>query len=138
MWFGIEVAYRRAILRVHWLRSAEGGRKANTGAVMMSRRSHTALCFTSLLVVGVGFTLVGLLVIPILPAFQLDAVLSEAELRDDKVREATMALLRRAVGNGWILWTVAGLLVVMLSATGLYCERQRVRGGAQNSNVLGR
>jgi hypothetical protein len=81
-------------------------------------------CFKVLLVVGLLLLLFGLLVVPVSPYFQLDAVLTKAELADHENRQATLELLNRASGNQWLLWSVAGTLVSSLSAIGLWNCRQ--------------
>jgi hypothetical protein len=82
------------------------------------------LCFAVLLAVGVGLMLVGLVVVPLSPHFQLDAVLTPAELADEVKREATLGVLKRASGNQWLLWTGAGGVVVFFSAVGLRAARE--------------
>ncbi len=69
--------------------------------------------------IGVLFMLVGLIVVPILPYAQLDAVLTRSELADPAKRADTLALLKKASGNQWLLWTVGGLAVTAVSAIGL-------------------
>lgn len=88
-----------------------------------NRSALTRLCFTALLVVGIGLLLVGMFVVPYLPYVQLDVVLNKVELADDEKKLATLALLKRANGNAWLSWSVAGLLVAGLSAIGLCSSR---------------
>lgn len=57
---------------------------------------------------GLLFIGFGLIVLPILPAAQLDVVLTPAQLRDDALREQTLAMLQKAGGNQWLLWVTAG------------------------------
>ena len=76
-------------------------------------------CFKALFVVGMGYLLIGMFLVPYLPYFQLDAVLTKAELADQGKRQATLELLKRASGNQWLFWSVAGALVSSLSAIGL-------------------
>lgn len=73
-----------------------------------------------MLAVGVGFVAIGLVVIPVLPYFQLERVLSPAELADKSKSAATLALLERAAGNTWLFWSLGGLFVIVLSAVGLW------------------
>jgi hypothetical protein len=84
-------------------------------------------CFAILLAVGIGLLLLGLAVEPITPAITLDRVLTSKELTDPAKRESTMALLKRAQGNRWLLWSLAGLLVVAPSGVGLWATRGRGR-----------
>jgi hypothetical protein len=88
-----------------------------------NRSALTRLCFTALLVVGIGFLLIGMFTVPYLPYFQLDAVLNKVELADEEKKLATLTLLKRANGNAWLIWSVAGLLVSGLSAIGLWSSR---------------
>ena len=56
-----------------------------------NRSALTRSCFTALLVVGIGFLLIGMFVVPYLPYFQLDAVLNKVELADEEKKLATLA-----------------------------------------------
>jgi len=87
--------------------------------VRTSQERICRICFGILLAVGTGFVFVGLLVVPILPLFQLDAVLSPSELADPVKRDATRALLEKAAGNQWLFWVAGGLVVTCTSAIGL-------------------
>lgn len=90
---------------------------------MVLQRSRLAtLCFILLLIIGLGFLLIGLFAIPMLPYFQLDAVLTPADLADQSKKEATLAVLKRAGGNAWIFWSGGGLLVVCFSILGLWAS----------------
>ena len=77
------------------------------------------ICFGLLLAAGIGFLLVGLVVVPVLPYFQLDAVLTRTELADRQKSDATLVLLKKAAGNQWLFWSAAGLVVTVTSAVGL-------------------
>lgn len=88
---------------------------------------HAALvrnCLVAQLCAGLILIVVGLAVIPVLPLFQLDRVLTPAELHDPAKREATFALLRHAQGNEKWLWTIAGLVVASSSGVGLWGLRR--------------
>jgi hypothetical protein len=61
-------------------------------------------CFGVLLAVGIGFLFVGLVVVPVLHYFQLDAVLTRRELADRQKHHATLVMLKRAAGNQWLFW----------------------------------
>ena len=78
-------------------------------------RASLAAC----LAVGIGFMLVAVLLVPALPHFQLDAVLTPQQLADIPTRDTTLALLQKANGNAWLLWFVAGLAVASCAGTGL-------------------
>ncbi len=84
-----------------------------------SRERTCRACLGVLLATGVFFLVVGLLVVPVLPHIQLDAVLSPGELADPAKRAATITLLQKASGNQWLLWTAGGLAVTVVSAVGL-------------------
>lgn len=89
------------------------------------RLSIACICFGLSLTAGAGLAVVGVFVIPALPYFTLDAILTPEELADDAKREATLSLLHRANrNNGWLLWTAAGLFVGVLSAIGLWSLRE--------------
>lgn len=74
--------------------------------------------------VGVCFMLVAVLLVPVLPHFQLDAVLTPQQLADVETRDATLALLKRASGNTWLFWFVAGLVVTGCAVVGLVASRR--------------
>jgi hypothetical protein len=81
------------------------------------------ICFGVLLALGVGLLVMGLLIVPVLPHFQLDVVLTPAELADTHKREATLRMLRIAIGNQWLFWTGAGLVAICASSIGLWTMR---------------
>jgi len=85
------------------------------------RQSHARLCFTALLVVGIGFMLIGMF-LAVLPYTQLDHVLSPEEFTDKAKRAATLAMLKRAGGITWLLWSLAGLVLAVLSLLRLRSE----------------
>lgn len=93
-----------------------------------SREKTRRTCFGVLLAVGVGFLFLGLTVVPRLPYFQLDTVLSPSELADPHRRAETLALLQRASGNEWLLWVAGGLVVVVASGIGLRTSRSPTCG----------
>ena len=64
------------------------------------------------------------LLVPALPYFQLDAVLTPQQLADVQTRDATLALLKKASGNIWLLWFVAGLAVTSCAGIGLAAARR--------------
>jgi hypothetical protein len=78
------------------------------------------ICFGVLLALGLGLLAAGLAVVPILPHFQLDAVLTREELTDAPKRAAMLALLKNANGNLWLFWAGAGLVAICASALGLW------------------
>lgn len=84
------------------------------------RAMITRSCFVALLVVGLGFLLIGMAVEPFMPVFALDRVLTPEELADPEKRQATQALLERAQGNRWLIWSLAGIIVAVLSGVGLW------------------
>jgi hypothetical protein len=81
------------------------------------------ICFGVLLALGVGLLVMGLIIVPVLPHFQLDVVLTPAELADTQKREATLRMLRMATGNQWLFWTGAGLVASCASSIGLRAMR---------------
>jgi hypothetical protein len=92
------------------------------------------VCFSALILVGVGFLAMGLLVRPNRPHFQLDAVLTPEELANDEERQATPTLLKKLArgNNNWIFWTVSGALVTAVSTFG-----QWMLFGIEKSNGSG-
>lgn len=76
-------------------------------------------CFAGLLVFGTLILAVGAFVEPRLPYLQLHRVLTPEELQDESKRAATLAVLKKARGNGWLFWSSVGFLVVSLSVVGL-------------------
>jgi amino acid transporter len=101
-----------------------GGSAQELQSVRFSREHICQICFGVLLLVGVGFLFVGLAVVPLLPHFQLDAVLSPGELANPDKRDATLSLLKKAAGNQWLFWAAGGLVVTCTSAIGLWAALQ--------------
>jgi hypothetical protein len=89
--------------------------------VIRSPERVCLVCFTILFLTGGLFLLIGLIVVPARPHFQLDVVLTQEELADKTTRDATLSLLKRLneSSNEWRLWTLGGLLVTLTSAIGL-------------------
>jgi hypothetical protein len=87
------------------------------------------ICLAAQLIVGLLLLVVGIFVMPYMPYFQLDRVLTPTELADDNKRTATLEMLRKASGNQWLLWTIAGTTTVVLSVLGLLSLSQIVRAG---------
>ncbi len=83
------------------------------------------ICFLAVVLLGVGFVVIGVFVIPVLPHFQLDVVLSPTQLADPRVRDATLAVLERANGNQWLMWTVAGVVLCLVGVTGMHASLRR-------------
>jgi len=65
-----------------------------------------------------------LVLVPALPYFQLDVVLTPQQLTDVQTRQTTLALLKKASGNTWLLWFVAGLVVTGWAAIGWVASRR--------------
>jgi hypothetical protein len=80
------------------------------------------VCFISVIVLGVGFVAIGVLLTPVLPYFQLDAVLSPKELADPQVRDVTLVILKKAGGNQWLLWFLAGAMPCAIGGVGLFAS----------------
>lgn len=72
------------------------------------------------------------MLIPVLPYFQLDAVLTEDQLKDDTMRESTLAMLKKASGNQWVIWTLGGAAQLAIGVIGLMASR--VRSGEMSSD----
>jgi hypothetical protein len=87
------------------------------------------ICLAAQLIVGLLLLVVGIFVMPHMPYFQLDRVLTPTELADDNKRTATLELLIKAGGNQWLLWTIAGTTTVVLSVLGLLSLSQIVHPG---------
>jgi len=88
------------------------------------RAAIVRICFLILLMVGLGLVFFGCFVEPALPFFAMDRVLSPAELHDSTTYDATLALLKRAEGNRWLLWCIAGVVVAATSSVGLWTVRE--------------
>ena len=82
--------------------------------------------FAVTLACGLWQVFVGLVIVPVLPHFQLDRVLNENELADDATRERTLAILKRAAGNQWFFWAAPGAIVSIISALGLCAANHAV------------
>jgi hypothetical protein len=63
-----------------------------------------------------------LIIVPILPHFQLDAVMTRDELIDKRKRESMLALLRNANGNLGLAWAGAGLITICAGSCGLWAS----------------
>jgi hypothetical protein len=87
------------------------------------------ICLAAQLILGLLLLVVGLFVMPSMPYFQLDSVLTPTE--DDNKRTATFELLMKAGGNQWLLWTIAGSTTVVLSVLGLLSIGQKVHAGGR-------
>jgi hypothetical protein len=96
-------------------------------------RVSLAACAT----IGIGLILAAVLLVPVLPHVQLDVVLTPRELADPQTRQTTLALLKKASGNQWLLWLGAGLAVTMSAGIGLVaCRRAALpAGGADHAGA---
>lgn len=74
--------------------------------------------------VGICFMVAALVLVPALPYFQLDVVLTPEQLTDVQTRQTTLALLKKVSGNTWLLWFVAGLVVTGWAAIGWVASRR--------------
>ena len=90
------------------------------------------LCFATLLLLGIGLTLIGLFMKSMLPYFQLDAVLTPEELANREKKEATLKLLQKAAGNAWFFGCFAGVSVSAISTIGLWTCRTANRRHKSN------
>jgi len=90
-----------------------------------SCRPQIRLLFGIQLALGILVLVEGLLIQPNSPHFQLDAVLTPEELRDDDIRTSTLEILERlnAVSNDQLAWTILGTAFAVTSAFGLYLAR---------------
>ena len=79
--------------------------------------------FVILLACGLWQIFMGLVIVPVRPYVQLDAVLSHDELADEATREKTLTLLQRASGNESFFWLAPGITVSIVSAMGLWSVR---------------
>jgi hypothetical protein len=85
------------------------------------------ICLAAQLIVDLLLLVVGIFVMPYMPYFQLDRVLTPTELADDNKRTATLELLIKVGGNQWLLWTIAGTTTVALSVLGLWAKGQALQ-----------
>jgi hypothetical protein len=79
--------------------------------------------FAITLIGGLCQVFVALAIVPVRPVFQLDAVLSPDELKDQAIKDKTREMLERAAGNEWLFWLAPGLLISSASLAGLYVTR---------------
>ena len=84
----------------------------------------TVVSLSLLFAVGLCLVAVGTLIVPAMPYIQLDAVLAAEERADEAKRSAALEMIKRANGNSWLYWTVAGIVVIALSSVGLWSERK--------------
>ncbi len=91
------------------------------------KTSTTRLCFIATIFLGLAFLFFGIILIPVLPHFQLDVVLTQEQLKDDTLRESTLAMLKKASGIQWLIWTIGGAAQLTIGVIGLLANK--VRGG---------
>lgn len=94
----------------------------------MSTMPPLAACRISLvacLLIGVAIILFAIVLVPTMPHFRLDGVLTPHELADPPTREATLALLKKTNRNEWVLWFLAGLAVTVTAGVGLFASRRK-------------
>lgn len=65
--------------------------------------------------------LIGLFVVPFRHIFQLDAVLTQEEMANQQIRDRTREILETVSqgGNEWLIWVIAGVVLLVLSVIGL-------------------
>jgi len=83
------------------------------------KTSTTRLCFIAVIFLGLVFIFFGVVIIPILPHFQLDVVLTQEELADEARLTSTLAMLKKASGNQWLFWVVGGVVQIVIGGVGL-------------------
>lgn len=88
------------------------------------RMIRVRYCLVTLLIVGAALICFGLFALPARPYFQLDALLTNAELNDDETRQATLSMLKQTNNSDAIFWSLAGMVVSTLSAYGLWNHRR--------------
>lgn len=76
-------------------------------------------------IIGMSFMLAALLFVPVIPLFQLDRVLTPEQLANPQTREATLALLKKAGGNMWLVWFWAGFAITFSAGIGLITSFRR-------------
>jgi hypothetical protein len=92
----------------------------------VERRALSQLCFILVAMIGVGCILVGPALDVSRPDFQLDVVLTPEELRDDALRERTLAELKRNNHRrDWPYWAVAGAILTAVGSIGLFASVDR-------------
>ena len=82
-------------------------------------RISLAVCFA----MGALLMIIAVLLVPALPHFQLDRVLTFEELVDPATREATLTLLKKAQGNSYLALFLAGAIVAVAAGVGLFALR---------------
>lgn len=84
-----------------------------------------ANCFVILLATGCLCLLLAFVTYPShLANFQLDAVLTPAELQDAALKERAREILTKANGNAWLLWLGIGSVITVVSMLGLQKSRK--------------
>jgi hypothetical protein len=84
--------------------------------------SVTKLLFAIQLAVGLLMLTIGVVVDPLRPYTQLDAVLTPEQLRDDQTREQALVILKRLreVSNDRLVWSISGLTIAATAGAGLW------------------
>lgn len=83
-----------------------------------SNHSPAATYFCLLMATGILVVVIGAILIPNMPHFQLDAVLDHSELQNETTKANTLRILERATGNSSILTTALGTFIFVLSLLG--------------------
>lgn len=94
----------------------------------VERRAISQICLILVAMIGVGCILAGPALDVSRPDFQLDVVLTREELRDDALRERTLAELKRNNHRrDWPYWAVAGAVLFAVGSIGLFASVDRPR-----------
>jgi hypothetical protein len=87
------------------------------------RSNAVRLCLSMVLSAGIVMLLLSQLLLTVMPYVRLDAMLTRQQLADPAYREATLAELQSAQEELLLISTRTSLLVMVLSAAGLYFGR---------------
>jgi hypothetical protein len=94
------------------------------GDMTQNRQRRIRRCFIVTGGLGLFLVLFGIFVMPTIPYFQLDAVLTPDQLRDEKLMDETLMMLQKVLGNQPQFCMLFGLAIVAASAVGFSQARE--------------
>ena len=85
----------------------------------MSPYQTIRLCFTLVMLVGIGCLVVGPALDSLYPYQKLEVVLSPEELADRQVHDQTLAILKKGSRQDWPFWVLLGASLIGIGLVGL-------------------
>jgi hypothetical protein len=88
----------------------------------MKPSSIQQACYTLAILLGMGCLVLGPVIKSSRPHFLLDHVLTPEQLRDQSLRERTLAQLKQNENLDWTLPSIGGLLLIAVGTVGLSAQ----------------